>query len=58
LAGQPVSILRRDDSGDWARVISDTRTKGWIEVGALCVIVWRASRAHQSACSTLASWTF
>lgn len=34
--GQPVSILRRDDSGEWARVVSDTRNKGWIKVSALC----------------------
>jgi hypothetical protein len=34
--GQPLSILRRDDSGQWARVVSDTRNKGWIKVSALC----------------------
>ena len=34
--GQPLSIVRRDDSGKWARVITDTRNRGWIEVGALC----------------------
>jgi RNA polymerase sigma factor (sigma-70 family) len=34
--GQPVSILRRDDSGAWARVVSDTHNKGWIKVSALC----------------------
>ncbi|CAA9475024.1 MAG: hypothetical protein AVDCRST_MAG67-480 [uncultured Solirubrobacteraceae bacterium] len=34
--GQPLSVLRRDDSGEWARVISDTRSKGWIKVSALC----------------------
>lgn len=34
--GQPVSILRRDDSGQCARVVSDTRNAGWIKVSALC----------------------
>ena len=34
--GQPVSILRRSASGEWARVISDTRNTGWMKVSALC----------------------
>jgi hypothetical protein len=34
--GQPVSLLRRDDSGAWARVVSDAHDKGWIKVSALC----------------------
>ena len=34
--GQPVSILRRSPSGEWARVITDTRNKGWMKVSALC----------------------
>lgn len=34
--GQPVSIQRRDRSRRWARVISDTRTAGWVKVTALC----------------------
>jgi len=34
--GQPVSILRRSPSGEWARVITDTREKGWMKVSALC----------------------
>lgn len=34
--GQPVSILRHSDSGEWARVITDTRNEGWMKVSALC----------------------
>ena len=34
--GQPLSIARRSRSGAWARVITDTRNRGWVEVGALC----------------------
>ncbi|HEV2777251.1 MAG TPA: sigma-70 family RNA polymerase sigma factor [Solirubrobacteraceae bacterium] len=34
--GQPLSILRRSGSGQWALVISDTRNKGWMKVSALC----------------------
>ena len=34
--GQPLSILRRSESGQWARVITDTRNKGWMKVSALC----------------------
>jgi hypothetical protein len=34
--GQPVSILRRPDSGTWARVVSDIGMKGWVKVSALC----------------------
>ena len=34
--GQPLSIVRRDRSGEWALVISDMRTKGWMKVSALC----------------------
>lgn len=34
--GQPVSVLRRDDSGQWARVVSDTRNRGWMKVSSLC----------------------
>jgi RNA polymerase sigma factor (sigma-70 family) len=33
---QPVSIVRRDASGAWALVISDTRNRGWIKTSALC----------------------
>jgi RNA polymerase sigma factor (sigma-70 family) len=33
---QPVSILRRDPSGEWALVISDMRNRGWIKISALC----------------------
>jgi len=34
--GEPLSILRRDDSGAWARIVSDLGAKGWIKVSALC----------------------
>jgi RNA polymerase sigma factor (sigma-70 family) len=34
--GQPLSIVRRDRSGEWALVISDMRLKGWLKVSALC----------------------
>jgi hypothetical protein len=34
--GQPVSIIRRSASGEWARAVSDTRNEGWMKVSALC----------------------
>ncbi len=34
--GEPLSLLRRSDSGAWARVVSDIGTKGWVKVSALC----------------------
>ena len=34
--GQPVSIVRRDRSGEWALIISDMRMRGWMRAAALC----------------------
>ena len=34
--GQPVSIVRRDRTGRWVRVISDMRNAGWVKADVLC----------------------
>lgn len=34
--GQPLSIQHSSASGRWVRVVTDARTAGWIEAGALC----------------------
>jgi RNA polymerase sigma factor (sigma-70 family) len=34
--GQPLSITRRSASGRWVRVITDTRSRGWLDARSLC----------------------